>query len=468
MTYERKLTPQLIASVVAAGIMSFAGVVVETAMNVTFPTLMGEFGVDTATVQWITTGYLLVLSIVIPTSSYLRRRFTLRTLFVAGAACFLTGTLAAALAPSFAVLLAGRLVQGVGTGIALPLMFNIILEQVPQKNMGLMIGVGNFITATAPAIGPSLGGFLVSAISWRAVFWVLVPLIVVAFIMGAVCIRQVAQTERASLDVLGLVMLTIAFASFIFAANSASSAGWTSPVVLGLFALAAIATALFCRHSLRASDALLNVRVFASPVFALSVAAILLVQLCTLGFGFLIPNHAQLVLGIDAFTAGCLLVPGCIVGAILAPCSGMLLDRLGAARPVVAGCALVVASTVLFAGFAPALGIGLIIGFYMIYSVGMGASQPSNMTNGLAHLTPEQNADGNAIINTVQQLAGAIGTAVVSTIVASAQAADPAHMATATAVGTQQAFVLLAAFALAEAVCVALIFGVLKNRKAVR
>ena len=143
--------------------MSFSGVVVESSMNVTFPTLMGEFGISTAVVQWITTGYLLVLSIIIPTSSYLRRRFTMRTLFIVGASCFLAGTLAAALAPAFPVLLAGRLVQGVGTGVALPLMFNIILEQVPRKSMGLMIGIANFITSTAPAIGPSLGGFLLGA-----------------------------------------------------------------------------------------------------------------------------------------------------------------------------------------------------------------------------------------------------------------------------------------------------------------
>lgn len=464
MDDSRKLPRRVVASVIAAGIMSFSGVVVESSMNVTFPSLMREFGIDTATVQWITTGYLLVLSVIIPMSSYLRRRFTMRALFVAGASCFLAGTLTAALAPVFPVLLAGRLVQGVGTGVALPLMFNIILEQVPRKNMGLMIGIANFITSTAPAIGPSLGGFLVSVLSWRAVFWVLVPLVAASFALGAACIRQSTTSGRPSLDVCGLIMLAVGFASFIFAANSASSAGWASPSVLGLFVVAAAAIALFCRHSLATPGALLNVRVLRDPVFALSVAGILLVQFCTLGLAFLIPNYAQLSLGIDAFTAGCLLVPGCIAGALQAPLSGIVYDRFGAGLSIIGGCVVTLASTILFFAFAPTLTGPLIVLFFVLYSLGKGANLPGNMTNGLAHLPIEHNPDGNAIVNTAQQLAGAIGTVFVSTIVASAQAIDPAHMANATAAGTQQAFLLVVVFAAAEAVCAALIFGAFKNR----
>lgn len=465
MESKQKLTPRVVASVIAAGIMSFSGVVVESSMNVTFPTLMGEFGISTAVVQWITTGYLLVLSIIIPTSSYLRRRVTMRTLFIVGASCFLAGTLAAALAPAFPVLLAGRLVQGVGTGVALPLMFNIILEQVPRKSMGLMIGIANFITSTAPAIGPSLGGFLVGAAGWRAVFWALVPLVLVSFVMGAACIRQEARPEPSSLDICGLIVLAIGFACFIFAANSASSAGWTSPLVLGLFAVAAVAIALFCKRSLSQPDALLNVRVLRDPVFALSALGILLVQFCTLGLAFLIPNFAQLSLGIGAFTAGCLLVPGALAGAVQAPLSGIIYDRLGAGVSIITGCVVTLASTLLFFWLAPTLTEPLIICLFVLYSLGKGANLPSNMTNGLAHLASGQNADGNAIINTMQQLAGAIGTVFVSTVVASAQAADPSHMAAATATGTQQAFLLVVAFAAAEAVCTAIIFGVFKNRK---
>lgn len=465
MAYERKLDAKLVVSIIAAGIMSFAGVVVETAMNVTFPTLMNEFGIATATVQWITTGYLLVLSVVIPASSYLHRRFTIKQIFAFGGSSFLIGTLIAALAPNFIMLLIGRLIEGVGTGVALPLMFNIIFEQVPLRNLGLMVGVGNLIPASAPAIGPSAGGFLVSAFSWRAVFWVLVPLIALSLIAGLVCIREVGGTSRPPFDTVGLIMLTIGFAGIIFAANAASSAGWLSIEVIGLFAIAVVALALFSRHSLRSTNAILNVRVFRSPVFTLSVLAVLMVQFITLGLGFLIPNFAQITQGTDAFIAGCLLVPGCLAGAVISPFAGGILDRFGAAKPLIAGCVGIVCATIAFAVCTPLLTSAMIIVIYFVYSISMATTMPTNMTNALSHLQPEQKADGNATINTAQQLAGAIGTAIVSTVVAAAQDRVPSDLAQTTEIGTQEAFMLLIGFAVVEAAAMVMIFGVLRNRQ---
>lgn len=162
---ERRIDARLILSIIAAGIMSFSGIVVETAMNVTFPTLMHEFNISTNLVQWITTGYLLVLALIIPASSYLKKNFTNKTLFITAILFFIGGTILAACTPVFSLLLFSRLLQGIGTGIALPLMFNIILEQVPAKQLGFMIGLASLITAMAPAVGPSLGGLIVSLFS---------------------------------------------------------------------------------------------------------------------------------------------------------------------------------------------------------------------------------------------------------------------------------------------------------------
>lgn len=456
------LSPRLVTSVVAAGIMSFSGVVVETAMNVTFPTLMATFGVDTATVQWVTTGYLLVLSLMIPASSYLNRRFRLKSLFIAAVAFFFAGTLMAALSPSFGALLAGRLVQGLGTGLALPMMFNIILSQVPPKNRGVMMGVGMLITGVAPAIGPSLGGMLVSYVSWRAVFWVLMPLLAVSFVMGVATIRQVGEPQRCSFDLVGFIMLAVGFAAFIFGANMASSAGWLSGQVLGLFAVCVVAIALFCRHSLGADEPLLSVRVFSSPVYALSIVGMLMLQLTCLGVGFVIPNYAQLTLGTDAFTSGLLLVPGCILGAILAPLSGKVLDRMGAKPPLMAGSLAALLSMVLFFAFSGSLSVPAIIAFYVVFTFGQGNFLGTDMTNSIAHLDPAQAPDGNAVFNTVQQLAGAIGTALASTVVASAQAGST-DIAAGTAAGAQQAFLMTAAFCAVMVACTLAIIRLMRD-----
>ena len=164
--FERKLDRGLLLSIVATGLMSFTGVVIETAMNVTFPTLMQEFGIHLSTVQWITTGYLLVLAIVIPASAYLKQRFMSRRLFLFANLVFLLGTVMGYFSPTFSVLLLGRLLQGLGTGVALPLMFNIVMEQAPKDRIGMMMGAATLVVAMAPAVGPSVGGMIVNDYGW--------------------------------------------------------------------------------------------------------------------------------------------------------------------------------------------------------------------------------------------------------------------------------------------------------------
>ena len=444
-TEAKAIDAKLILSILAAGIMSFSGVVVETAMNVTFPTLMEEFHIGTSTVQWITTGYLLVLASIIPASSYLKKRFPMKGLFLTAISLFILGTVLAALAPAFGVLLAGRLIQGVGTGIALPLMFNIVLEQVPEERLGLMMGIASLITAMAPAVGPSVGGLIVSNWGWRMIFVALLPLLLLSLVFGATSIRQVAKTQKVPFRAADYLFLAVGFACLIFATSTASEAGWASAPVLLLFLAGGLALALFCRRSLRAQAPLLNLRVFRCGPFTCSVLVLVLIQFICLGLGFLIPNYAQLVSGQEAFLAGCLLLPGCLVGAVLSPVSGRILDRLGAERPILLGNLCIVLSLCCFSAFAASLTTAAFMVFYLIFAFGQGFSVGTTMTNGLSHLPPEENSDGNAVINTLQQLAGAIGTSVVSTIVASAQAAMPESLAAATCQGSGYAFYLLAA-----------------------
>ena len=190
----------VIVAVVAAGIMSFAGVVVETAVNISFPTLMREFGVSTSLVQWMTTICLLTISLTVPLSAYLKRRFKTKHLFVFANLTFTCGLLIDIFAPNFGLLLLGRLVQGIGTGVALPLMFNIILDWVPQNRVGTMMGVGTMITGIAPAIGPTYGGLLVNSLGWRWIFIFLLPLLIASLVMRLFTIRQQTSCTRPRFD----------------------------------------------------------------------------------------------------------------------------------------------------------------------------------------------------------------------------------------------------------------------------
>ena len=448
---QDRISPSLVAAIVATGLMSFSGVVSETAMNVTFPTLMRELGIGTSTVQWLTTGYLLALALVVPLSSFLKRRHTLKTLFLVANLLFLGATVLCALAPHFSVLLAGRLIQGAATGIALPLMFNIILGQAPASRLGLLMGVGSLITAMAPAVGPVLGGVIVDSYGWRVIFWVLVSVLLLSLALGVAAVRQSEPlTREARFSPLDYALLAAGFCAFILATERMTHGG---AALWLLFAASALALAGFARRSARSDWPLLRLSVFRERTFVYCLLFVLLIQFCVLALGFLIPNYSQLAGGESARTAGLLLLPGCLLGALMAPFAGRLLDRFGAARPVLGGSVLVIVALLLFAVCGRVLTTPLFMLFYTLYACGHGLVVGNAMTHGLRHLPPQLSADGNAVLNTLQQLAGAVGTSVAASIVAAAQARVPDDLARGTLTGSQYAFFLLAALALIALGC---------------
>lgn len=454
----RVLDARLILSVVAAGIMSFSGVVVETAMNVTFPALMEEFGINTATVQWMTTSYLLVLAAIVPTSSYLNRRFATKHVFIAAMVFYISGIVCGFTAVSFPMLLLGRILEGCGTGIALPLMFNIITEQAPKKNMGVMMGIGTLVTAMAPAVGPSVGGWLAENFGWRAIFAALLPILAVAFVLGVFAIRQSHEVEREAFDVPGWALLAASFAALVFAVSEGGSLGFATPLVLGLFALFAALLAGFVAVERRAAAPLIDLSVFGVGNFNLGVIAIVCLQFVVLGLSFLIPNYAQLVMGAGETEAGSILLLGCTVGAVMAPLSGQILDRFGARKPILTGASCVLVGTVLFAVLAENLGTAPATAIYVLFAFGQSLMVGNSMTVSLATLPERTKADGNAVINTLQQLAGAIGTSVVTAVVNAAQVGVAADgMAAATMLGTRNAYLLLAAVAVVPLTGMALV-----------
>ena len=458
--FERRADARFFLSILATGLLSFTGVVIETAMNVTFPTLMREFGVDTATVQWITTGYLLVLAVMIPTSSFLKHRFPMKRLFLSACVAFIVGTVLAAVSPAFSFLLAGRLLQGVGTGVALPLMFNIVMEQAPLDKIGTMMGAAMLVTALAPAVGPSVGGYIVFGYGWRMIFWALLPVLVFAFFAGALAIRQSSATGPRAFDFLGWALLAVAFSCLIFALGEVKDLPGAGLPFAGFALVTVAALALFGRREERLILArripLLNVRVFGARSFLLAVAAMLLLQMICLGIGFLLPNFAQLSLGDNAFLAGCILLPGCLLGAALAPVSGRLYDRLGARLPLLLGAVCIVLSEVLYvADLAAGATVLSLTVIYVVFTLGQGLTSGNVLTYGLSRLPQALRSDGNAVFNTGTQLAGAIGTTVAAAIVAFSQA-GAADLGAATQSGTQTAFYVLLALAVLEAICVAL------------
>ncbi|AKP67857.1 DHA2 family efflux MFS transporter permease subunit [Companilactobacillus ginsenosidimutans] len=444
---NRQLNTKLILSIIATGLLSFSGVVVETATNVTFPTLMKEFSVNTSAVQWMTTGYLLVASIMMPLSAYLKTNFTSKKLFITAASSFIIGLALDALAPAFSLLVLGRVIQGIGAGIALPLMFNIILEQAPASKIGLLMGVGTLITAIAPAIGPTFGGLIVNSLGWRSIFIILIPLVVIALFIGAFAIQQITPPEKTKLNIIDILLVSVAFIGLIIGFSNLSAVaqnpvGFWIPLVVGVIALI-----LFIYKSTHSNSPLIDLKILKNHKYSEHLGAFFLVQLGALGMSFVLPNYVQLVNMKTALVAGLLVLPGALLGAAFAPLGGAILDKFGARKPILIGIIIEIIAMVLYVGFGRQLSNGLILTFYLLFMLGMGLVMGNTMTNGLKQLPQEKSADGNGLFNTVQQFAGAVGTSIVSTIMALAQSASmPKSYAARTAIGSQNSFILLLVF----------------------
>lgn len=433
----RSVSLKLYLSIVATGLMAFCGVLIETAMNVTFPTLMAQFDVNTATVQWLTTGYLLIVSIFVPISGFLKRRFTTKQLFLTANFTFILGLIICSVTNQFSVLLIGRLIQGCGTGIALPLMFNIILEQAPLDKIGFLMGIGTLVTAIAPAIGPTYGGLLVG-INWHYIFMILLVFMVISLVLGLFSIKQVTEVKKIKLDLFSWFTIAVFFVGAILAFNSVATS-LISALVYGIVGM--IGLGLFIHRSLTVTNPLVNLRLFKNHSFDFHLTGFLIAQIMNVGTAFVLPNYLQLVNHVNSLTAGMLLLPGAALGAVLAPFSGKLYDSMGPGKPISLGLTIQMLGLLLL--FATALTANkwiVLIGYIMVM-LGTGFSMGNIMTNGLAQLSEKDNTDGNAIFNTLQQFAGALGTAVVSLIVSLSQVkADFTHS---TAIGSQHAFLLL-------------------------
>ena len=422
---------RLFPAVLATGIMSFAGVLIETAMNVTFPTLTKEFGVSTGTVQWVTTIYLLVISIMVPLSNYLLKTYSLRRLFIVANLFFLIGLAIDVYSPSFSILLLGRLFQGASTGIALPLMFHIILNFTPLEKRGTMMGVGTLTTSIAPAIGPTYGGILTSSLSWHAIFLFLIPVLLLSLFMGLSAIPEIPVKKTTTLDLVSLIGIALLFSGLLmFLSKIGTLFGWLSllAAVIGFVIFYKRATtgpesvpSFFKKRATPAEQPLVRLTILKNPAFVLFLCGFLVCQFLLLGISFVLPNFVQIVLGKNAFVAGLVMLPGATVGAILAPLSGRVLDQYGAKKPILFGLSL---ATIGWLALTILLEMPVLLGFvagHVTYMIGLGFAYSNMMTTGMSLLEEKDFGDGNTLFNTLQQFSGAIATAIVATIINIAQ-----------------------------------------------
>ncbi|MFN3949785.1 MDR family MFS transporter [Microbacterium sp.] len=446
-------------------VAAFVVILNETIMGVALPELMRELDITAATAQWLTTAFLLTMAVVIPATGFLIQRFPLRTLFFTAMGLFTLGTVIAAVAPGFGVLLVGRIVQASGTAIMIPLLFTTVLNVVPANRRGRMMGLISIVISVAPAVGPTVSGLILSVFPWRAMFIVMVPIALVAIALGARWVQNLTATRRVTLDVLSVVLSALAFGGIIFGLSSIGEAAgghaivpvWI-PLVVGAVALAA-----FVARQLRlgATDrVLMNLAVFRHSTFTIAVILVVVAMTTLFGVLILLPLYLQNVLGLGTLPTGLMLLPGGLVMGLMAPIVGNLFDRFGA-RPLVLPGA-IVASIALwgFSTLSVATPIGFVIALHCVLSLGLAFMFTPLMTSALGSLPRELYPHGSAIVSTVQQLAGAAGTAVFITLMtvgAAGSAAQGVGVVDATATGIHSAFFVAACLSLAVIVLAAFV-----------
>ncbi|MFT8337272.1 MFS transporter [Schleiferilactobacillus harbinensis] len=440
-TRKKHMTRRTMVVIVVVALLSFIGVLIETSMNVTFPTLMREFHVSLTTIQWVTAGYLLTAALVMLASAYLKRRFTNRVLFIWAAMLFIVGDLLCATATTYWVLLVGRLIQAGCVGLSTPLMVNIILDVVPLQHLGTYMGMANMIILVAPALGPTFGGAVAAFASWRMIFWLTLPITLILLVIGVRVIEQYSPTRHFTFDWTRFALLGVALVSLIVGLNALGEAGGWRQFLIYLL-VTAVALGAFSWFSKRSHRILFSLAVFRDKAFLFSFLPYIFLQFANVGINFLLPNYVQEVDGASAFVGGLILLPGSLFNGFGQPVYGWMLDRFGGKLPLYLGDALFTVALAGFALWGTSLSVAAVTWLYLIFAIGRSMAFGNSVAYGLKKIAKPLRNDANALYNTGQQVFGAIGTTVLAMMMSSVNRPQLTHGQNA-ALGSRGAFALL-------------------------
>lgn len=431
-------------------VATFVVILNETVMSIAIPVLQVELGVAPSVGQWLTTAFMLTMAVIIPLTGYLIQRIQTRSLFVLAMSLFTAGTLLAFVAPGFGVLLVARIVQASGTAIMLPLLMTTIMTLVPPARRGAMMGNISIVIAVAPALGPTLSGFILDHFGWRWIFGFVAPIALCALVIGTRFIVSVAEISDARIDLVSVPLAVLGFGGLVYGlvgiGESAQEGSSTVPLWIP-FVVGAVAMAGFVLRQLRLQGedrALLDLRVFGSRQFTISVVAMLLGMGTMMGTFIVVPYFAQSAIDLDAFQTGLITLPGGLLMGLAGPIVGRIYDKRGPLVLVIPGSVLVSIGVWMLTTVNTSTTIWWLLLSNMALCVGLAATFTPLMTSGLGSIDPHMYSHGSAVVGTLQQVAGAAGTALfitVMTVVASGSGL-PTESPEAIADGVRMVFVV--------------------------
>lgn len=397
-------------------VSTFVVMLNETIMSIAIPHLMVDLGVTASAAQWLTTAFLLTMAVVIPVTGFLLQRINTRPIFILAMSVFSIGTAICALSPGLELLIVGRVVQATGTAIMMPLLMTTVMTLVPPASRGKTMGNISIVMSVAPAIGPMIGGFILTNFDWRFMFYFTLPIAVGALILGAIRIRNVTTPRDVPLDILSVILSAFAFGGLVYglsslgegASHPSAIPAWL-PIAVGILGMALFVWRQFGLQ--RDNKALLDLRTLQHRNYTLSLITIAIAMVALLGSSILIPIYTQTVLGLDPFYTSIILLPGALSMAFLAPIVGRLYDKVGPRPLLVPGVVAVSAVMWALAFASQDTPIWAVIAGHLILSIGLAFTFTPLFTASMSSVPPKFYAHASAIMGSVQQVAGAAGIA---------------------------------------------------------
>jgi EmrB/QacA subfamily drug resistance transporter len=399
---------KIFSVMLAGGLVAFLN---QTVINVALPQVMDYFHISAATGNWLTTIFLLTNGIVIPITAFLMERYTTRQLYLSSMGFFTIGTLICAISPNFSLLLVGRVVQAIGAGILFPMITNVIFTIFPKHKVGFAMGIFGVAMNFAPAVGPTVAGWIIQTYSWRVLFYIIFPFALIDLIVAYFLVKNVTETSRPKLDVLGVIISTFGFGGILYAFATGGTNGWTSPDVLAFFIIGGISLLFFVWRQFAVKHAILEFRIFRYRLFTLTCLCNVIVTMAMFAGMILTPIYMQNIRGFSPLMSGLLLLPGGVVMGIMSPITGKLYDKYGARWLAIIGLVISVITTYGLTRLQTNTSFMYVMYVYTARMFGMSLLMMPIYTAGLNDLGLKLNKYGTAMVNTFRMVAGAIGMA---------------------------------------------------------
>lgn len=394
----------------------FLAILNQTLLNVAIPHLITEFGVTANTAQWLLTGYMLVNGALIPLSAFLIERFGVRRLFLFAMFCFTVGSLICGIAPTFSIMLTGRLIQAIGGGVLSPLVMTIIVFIFPPHMRGKGMGIFGLAMMFAPAIGPTLSGWVIQNYDWHILFNGMVPLGAIVLIIAFFQLKDIQPPKDVKVHMPSVVTSLAGMGLLLYGFSEAGNDGWTDSVVLSTIIGGAVLLIIFVLQQIKSEKPLLDMRVFKYNIFSLSNIISIAITISMYAGMFLLPIYLQNIRGYSAFDSGLLLLPGALVMLVMSPISGTLFDKVGPRPLAIVGMLITSISTFEFTKLTMDTPFTHILAIYIIRSFGMSLLMMPIMTAGLNQLPQRLSSHGTSMSNTLRQVSGSIGISLMTTI----------------------------------------------------